>query len=126
MMYIPYDIKKNIMQDYLHYYKCEICKKTFSVNKKTLCCKECYIFFVIKSNVIYFKRKLYIFFIPILFSIPTLFFIPPLECLSNICWNLGNLSSLLYIFLFSPIFFYMVFICGAFYFYFLYLFIKMQ
>ena len=120
MISIPYDIKKNIMEDYLHYYKCEICKKTFSVNKKSLCCKECYFFFVIKSNIIYFKGKLYIFFIPILLSIPLQ------EYLTRIWCHMSLLYSLLCIFLFSPIFCYMVLTCGAFYFYFLYLFIKMQ
>ena len=119
MMYIPYDIKKNIMQDYLHYYKCEICKKTFSVNKKSLCCKECYIFFVIKSAIIYFKRKLYILPPPII--IVSLFG----NYITHKLWNMCN-PYILYIFLSSPIFFYMVLTCGALYFYFLYLFIKTQ
>ncbi len=120
MINIPYDIKKNIMEDYLHYYKCEMCKKTFSVNKKSLCCKECYIFFVIKSNIIYLRDKLYI------LSIPILLLTPFQRYIIRLWWNMEIIYSLLYIFLFSPIFFYMVLTCGAFYFYFLYLFIKMQ
>ena len=120
MITIPYDIKKKIMEDYLCYCKCEICKKTFSVNKESLCCEKCYIFFVIKSNIIYFKVKLYI------FSRSIIVTGIPWKYHAHILWVVGTLYSLLYIFLFSPIFFFMVLACMTLYFYFLYLFIKTQ
>lgn len=99
MIHIPYDIKKYIMENYLDYHKCKICKKIFSINKKNDCCKNCYILFVIKQNIITLKEKIFLF---------------------------TAYSLFLNMFFVSPLFFYISITGGSIYLYLMYLFIKSQ